>query len=30
MNCAQLGQRGCTSVELGALVSHMIVAPGLW
>lgn len=30
MNCAQLGQRGVTSVELGALVSHMVVVPGLW
>jgi hypothetical protein len=30
INCAQLGQRGVASVELGALVSHMVVIPGLW
>jgi hypothetical protein len=29
IGCAQLGQRGGTSVELGAFVSHMIVIPGL-
>jgi hypothetical protein len=28
MVCAQHGQRGGASVELAALVSHMIVAPG--
>jgi hypothetical protein len=29
IDCAQLGQRGGTSIELGAFVSPMVVIPGL-